>query len=49
MKLVTSLAFALLFGLGATTAYANCDQHACAEGSTWSQELGTCVPKPVSS
>lgn len=50
MKLVTSLAFALLFALGATSAYAGCqDKHACADGYTWSSTTGTCIPKQVSS
>ena len=50
MKLVTSLAFALLFALGATTAYAGCqEQHACADGYTWSSEAGICIPKSVTS
>jgi hypothetical protein len=50
MKLVTSLAFALLFALGATAAYAGCqEQHACADGYTWSSEAGICIPKSVTS
>jgi hypothetical protein len=50
MKLVTSLAFALLFALGATAANAGCqEQHACADGYTWSSVVGTCVPKDVTS
>jgi hypothetical protein len=50
MKHVTSLAFALLFALGATAAYAGCmEQHACADGYTWSSEAGICVPKSVTS
>lgn len=50
MKLVTSLACAVLFALGATVAYAGCqEQHVCADGYTWSSTVGTCVPKSVTS
>jgi hypothetical protein len=50
MKVLASLAFALLFALGATAAYAGCqEQHACADGYTWSSVAGTCIPKSVTS
>ena len=50
MKVLASLACALMFALGATAAYAGCqEQHVCADGYTWSSEAGICVPKPVSS
>ena len=47
MKLA-ALAVAALFALS-TTAYAECGQHACVDGFTWSSDAGTCVPKTVSS
>ena len=51
MKLVTSLACALLFALGSTLALAGeggC-QSACADGFTWSSDQGVCIPKTVTS
>lgn len=50
MKLVTSLACALVFSLGSMAAHAGegC-QSACADGYTWSSEAGICIPKSVSS
>jgi hypothetical protein len=47
MKLA-ALAVAALFALS-TAAWAECGQHACADGFTWSSDAGTCVPKTVSS
>jgi hypothetical protein len=47
MKLA-ALAIVALFALG-SAAHAGCEQHACADGFTWSSDAGTCVPKTVSS
>lgn len=48
MKLA-AIALAALFALGSATAHAGCQQHACADGYTWSSDAKTCVPKTVSS
>ena len=48
MKLVASLACALLFALAAGTANAGCSGH-CEDGYTWSSESNSCVRKSVSS
>lgn len=50
MKLVTSLACAVLFSLGSTFALAGegCIS-SCADGYTWSAEQGICIPKSVTS
>ena len=48
MKLV-AFALAALFALG-SAAYAGCsEQHACADGYSWSSEKGICIPKSVTS
>ena len=47
MKLA-AFACAALLALGSTS-YAGCQQHACADGYTWSSDAGTCVPTTVSS
>ena len=47
MKLA-ALAVAALFAMG-SAAYAECGQHVCADGFTYSSDARTCVPKTVSS
>lgn len=47
---IAAIAIAALFALSQLPAHAGCyDQHACADGYTWSSDAGTCVPSTVSS
>lgn len=49
MKLA-ALAISALLALSSATAWAACtEQHACADGFTWSADTGGCVPTTVSS